>query len=135
MQEYSFKIVYRNGLTNTNAVALSRLLSTPCAFTVSLPPCLAPELQQAQSQDPIISCVHHARSQSSDVPSDKTWNKPPLCRFKQLWKQLLIADATLHCKCSLGPLEPVVMVPVLPPSFQQGALRLSYDAPTAGYQG
>ena len=127
MQEYKFKVVYHKGSSNTNADSLPRL---PCVITVSLPP---PELLQAQSQDPTISLVRNAIFiLPMYVPSDTTWNKPPLCKFKQLWKQLLVADGGILCrKYSPGPLEPVVTVPVLPPSLQQEALWLNH---TAGHQ-
>jgi len=112
MQEYKFQIVYRKGSANTNGDALSQL---PCAITVSLP---SPELLQSQLQDSTISHVCNTILQSSNVPSDKTWNQPPLLRFKQLWKQLLVTDGGTLCrKYSPGPLEPVVTVPVLPPSL------------------
>ena len=129
MQEYTFKVVYCKGSSNANADALSRL---PRAI-VCLPP---PELLQAQLQDPTISLVCNTILQSSNVLSDTTWNQPPFHRFKQLWKQLFVADAGTLCrKYSPGPLEPVVTVPVLPPCLQQEALRLSHDVPTAGHQG
>jgi len=74
--------------------------------------------------------------QSPNVPSDKSWSQLPLRRYKQLWKQLLAVDSNiLHCKYSSGPPEPVVTVPVLPPSLQQEVLRLDHDVPTAGHQG
>jgi len=80
--------------------------------------------------------VRNAILQSSNVPSDNTWNQPPLCRFKQLWKQLLVTDGGTLCrKYSPGTLEPVFTVPVLPPSLQPEALRLSHDVPTACHQG
>ena len=114
MQEYTFKIMYCKGSANTTADALSRLPSIPCALTVFLP---LPELLQAQLQDPTISHVRHTILQSSNVPSDKRLSQPPLRRFKQLWKQLLVADGDTLChKYSPGPLEPVVTVPVLPPA-------------------
>ena len=69
----------------------------------------------------------------SEIPSDKMWSCPPLRRYKQLWKQLLIIEGTMHRKYSPGPLEPVVIVPILPPSAKQEALRLSHDVPTAGH--
>jgi len=74
--------------------------------------------------------------QSPNMPSDKSWSQPPLQRFKQLWKQLLVADGDASCrKYSPGPLELVVTVPVVPLSLQQETLRLSHDVPMAGHQG
>ena len=71
--------------------------------------------------------MHHLTSNRTSLP---------LCRFKQLWKQLLVADGDTLCqKYAPGPPESVVTVPVLPPSLQQEALRLSHDVPTAGHQG
>ena len=135
MQEYNFTIVHRNGSANTNADALSRLPPPSCALTVALPHYSLPELKKAQMLDPIISVVHKARLQSCDVPRDTTFNRGILRRYKQLWKQLAIADGVLCRTYSLGPLEGAVTVPILPPSFQQEALTLSHDIPTAGHLG
>ena len=135
MQEYDFTIVHRKGSANTNADALSRLPPPSCALTVALPHYSLPELKKAQMLDPIISVVHKARLQSCDVPRDTTFNRGVLRRYKQLWKQLAIADGVLCRTYSLGPLEGAVTVPILPPSFQQEALTLSHDIPTAGHLG
>ena len=135
MQEYDFTIVHRKGSANTNADALSRLPPPSCALTVALPHYSLPEFKKAKMLDPIISVVHKARLQSSDVPLYITFNRGILRRYKQLWKQLAIADGVLCPTYSLEPLEGAVILPILPPSFQQEALTLSHDIPTAGHLG
>ena len=137
MQEYNFKIVYRKGSLNTNADALSRLppTQTPCALTMALPYYSLSDLQTAQLKDDTLSVVLQTRQCSSDIPFQKKWRKPPLHRYKQLWKQLVIIDGVLCRQYSPNPLDQMVTVPILPPSFQKEALIRNHNAPTAGHQG
>ena len=106
-------------------------MCTYCSFNTLL----TTKLKEAQVQDPIISVVHQARLQSCEIPCGTTWNRGILRRYKQLWKQLAVADGVLYRTYSLGPLEEVITVPILPPSLQQKALTLSHDIPTAGHLG
>ena len=91
MQEYDFKIVYRKGLLNTDPDALSWMptIQAPCAFTMALPNHSVSDLRIAHLADD-KSVVIQACEQSHDVPSGRKWRKLPLCRYQQLWKQLVV---------------------------------------------
>ena len=97
MQEYDFKIVYRKGSLNANADALSwtPTIQAPCAFTITLPNHSVSDLRTAQLADDTLSVVLKACEQSHDVPSGRKWHKPPLCRYQQLWKQLVVINGAL----------------------------------------
>ena len=97
MQEYDFKIVYRKGSLNTNADALSwtPTIQAPCAFTIALPNHSVSDLRTAQLADDTLSVALKACEQSHDVPSGRKWRKSPLCRYQQLWKQLVVINGAL----------------------------------------
>ena len=137
MQEYDFKIVYRKGSLNTNADALSRMptIQVPCAFTMALPNHSVSDLRTAQLADDTLSVVLQARERSHDVPSGRKWRKPPLRRYWQLWKQLVVINGVLVRQYSPSPLNQLVTVPILPAVFHKDALTHNHDVPTAGHQG
>ena len=97
-QEYDFTISYRKGTANSNADALSRkqnYTNEQCAATLCLPQ-LLPDLQQHQTNDPIISQLCD-ELQSGTSPQGRKWHHQPLRRYKQLWSQLLMKDGII-CK-------------------------------------
>ena len=135
LQEYSFTIVYRKGVLNGNADSLSRCenVSTAATFcSIGIP---LHTLQEAQRNDPVTSTVYNHLSVSREKPTDKKWSKQPLCRYAQLWSQLLLLDGIV-CRCYCpGPDSELITVPVLPCTLQQAALHQAHNAPGAGHQG
>ena len=78
-QEYDFTISYRKGTVNSNADALSRkqnYTNEQCAATLCLPQ-LLPDLQQHQTNDPIISQLCD-ELQSGTSPQRRKWHHQPL---------------------------------------------------------
>ena len=137
MQEYDFKIIYREGSLNTNADALSRrdASDNTCAATVALPQHSTRELHDAQEADSITSRVLQALSESQHRPQGHEWCQHPLRRYRQLWPQLKIVDGVLCRQYTPGPTSDKVLIPVLPTSLRQVALNRNHDAPSAGHLG
>ena len=135
LQEYSFTIVYRKGILNGNADSLSQCenVSTAATFcSIGIP---LHTLQEAQRNDPVTSTVYNHLSVSREKPTDKKWSKQPLCRYAQLWSQLLLLDGIV-CRCYCpGPDSELITVPVLPCTLQKAALHQAHNAPGAGHQG
>ena len=89
-QEYDLIISYRKGIVNSNADALSRkqnYTNEQCAATLCLPQ-LLPDLQQRQTNDPIIVQLCD-ELQSGTSPHGRKWHRQPLRRYKQLWSVTL----------------------------------------------
>ena len=126
LQEYSFTIVYRKGVLNGNADSLSRCenVSTAATFcSIGIP---LHTLQEAQRNDPVTSTVYNHLSVSREKPTDKKWSKQPLCRYAQLWSQLLLLDGIVCRRYCPGPDSELITVPVLPAHYN----RLHYTKPT-----
>ena len=131
-----FKILYCKGSLNTNADALSHIpmLQTPCAVIMGLTHYSYPELRTAQLQDSTLSVALKVHQHSNEMPSDKKWRSPPLHRYRQLWKQLIVIEGVL-CRQYSSPSPIIVTVPVLPAVFHREVLLRCHDAPTSGYLG
>ena len=110
-------------------------IQVPCAFTMALPNHSVSDLRTAQLADDTLSVVLQARERSHDVPSGRKWRKPPLRRYRQLWKQLVVINGVLGHQYSPSPLNQLVTVPILPAVFHKEALTHNHDVPTAGHQG
>ena len=135
MQEYDFQIVHCKESLNTNADALSRLHTSPCAVTLAIPDYYPSDIQTAQQQDTTISKVLQAKLHSSTSPKGQQWNQQPLKRYRQLWAQLKIIDGVLCRHYTPNPMAEAITVPILPTAFRKAALQHNHDAPTAGHQG
>ena len=138
MQEYDFQIVYRKGVLNGNADALSRCSysnETPCAITRTVPQYTSEQLRTAQLSDRVIARVLKSRIRSRCRPHGSEWRKHPLLRYWQLWHQLAILDGVLYRQYNPGPTSQAVTVPILPHSLQHEALMCNHDAPGSGHQG
>ena len=128
---------YRTALTaNSNADALSRkqnYTNEQCAATLCLPQ-LLPDLQQRQTNDPIIFQLCD-ELQSGTSPHGCKWHRQPLRRYKQLWSQLLMKDGIVCRQYTPGPNSEKLLVPIIPKSYQQEVLHQCHDAPNAGHVG
>ena len=88
LQEYDFDIIYRKGLLNSNADALSRREhadggTDQVAITVASH---SPrELRSAQQEDAVIKQISRALSESHHRPRTRAWRNAPLRRYGQLW--------------------------------------------------
>ena len=98
-QEYDFTITYRKGTKNQNADALSRQsdqLDDHTAAT-AIGSQFTEDLKLHQSQDRVICQLYDALSHCSKPPRTQAWSQLPLCRYCQLWLQLLIKNG-LVCR-------------------------------------
>lgn len=136
MQEYDFTIKYRKGQLNANADALSWCVhpEISTATTQISSEFFKSKLQLAEQEDPVVTQVSTAL-QTPHKPTSRSWRRPPLLRFCQLWPQLVIVDGVGCCKYSPGPTRDVVTVPVIASGMQQELLHQCHDDPAAGHQG
>ena len=79
VQEFNFDIVYRRGILNTSADALSRRDQTIVDITAlrstSIP---IDKLKQCQQQGPTITQIYKMLSAGSPQRSGRQWQRPPL---------------------------------------------------------
>lgn len=137
MQEYDFKIVYRQGSQNANADALSRcpMVSPPCCgLTMALPDTSHEELRIAQCQDPLTKELYNSL-QSKHTPCLLGKTNPTLRRYKQIWPQLKVIDGIVCREYHPSPSSGQVTVPILPASLHHQALIRNHNIPSAGHQG
>ena len=139
LQEYSFTIVYRKGITNANADSLSRRdhdnATVPAAATfctIGIPP---QAIRDVQRSDSVTSALYNQLSKSQEKPTDAKWRKQHLYRYLQLWPQLLLVEGIVCRRYSPGPDSELITVPVLPHALQRDALYQAHDIPGSGHQG
>ena len=137
LQEYSFTIAYRKGITNANADSLSRrdITTVPMAATfcdMGIPPQV---LKDAQQSDPVTNALYDQLLKSYAKPTDAKWCKQHLHRYLQLWPQLLMVEGIVCRRYSPGPDSELITVPIIPEALQQDALYQAHDTPGSGHQG
>ena len=59
---------------------------------------------------------------------------PPLCKYHQLWKQLIVNNGILFYQYSPSPSDQMVTVPILPAALHKKPLLCNHDSLTAGHQ-
>ena len=140
IQEYDFSIVYRKGLSNGNADALSRrkdtaTLTVHSALTTLHLGMAIEDVRQAQKKDAIIQKLKNALEMSQRPQAKQEWRQQPLKRYLQLWSQLVIHENVLCRKYRPGPTCEPIMVPVLPTAMHDQVLKDCHDASSAGHMG
>ena len=137
IQKFSFEIVYRKGIANGNANALSRrepeMETSHAAMTTVYAGFTPEELKKAQKQDDTIQQLYTALN-SQKTPL-KNWKRTPMRRYAQLWSQLEVVDGIVCRRYKPGPTSDTIVVPVLPEALHQKTMSLCHDSPTAGHQG
>ena len=58
--------------------------------------------------------MYNHLSVSRKKPTDEKWRKKPLCRYAQLWPQLLLLDGIVYRRYCPGPDSELITVPLLP---------------------
>ena len=140
VQEYDFSIVYRKGVSNGNADALSRRkdsipLTVHSALTTIHSGLAIEDVRQAQQNDAMIQKLRNALELSQRPQAKLEWREQPLRRFLQLWSQLVIHDGIVCRKYRPAPTCEPIMVPILPISMHIQVLRDCHNAPSAGHMG
>eukprot|EP00731_Ephydatia_muelleri_P021178 Em0013g905a len=140
VQEYDFSIVYRKGVSNGNADALSRRkdtipLTVHSALTTIHSGLAIEDVRQAQQNDAMIQKLRNALELSQCPQAKLEWREQPLRRFLQLWSQLVIHDGIVCRKYRPAPTCEPIMVPILPISMHIQVLRDCHNAPSAGHMG
>ena len=82
LQEFDFTITYRQGSSNANADALSRVATIPntCAGTVTVPELTLEDVAQEQGKDEVLNVVRRLVSSGlSNQP--RHWNQHPIRKF------------------------------------------------------
>eukprot|EP00731_Ephydatia_muelleri_P005310 Em0002g1486a len=108
VQEYDFSIVYRKGVSNGNADALSRRkdtvpLTVHSALTTIHSGLAIEDVRQAQQNDAMIQKLRNALELSQRPQAKQEWREQPLRRFLQLWSQLVIHDGIEGLsQCTIG---------------------------------
>ena len=96
IQEYNFTIMYRKGLENGNADALSQKDYNDVDHTVAATTqlsMLTDQLHQQQLNDPVICHINEVLCDGhSHPPRDTRWCQYPLSCYRQLWSPLCLND-------------------------------------------
>ena len=136
MQEYDFTIKYRRGRDNGNADSLSRQPQT-ISHTVASTKCINNQydMREHQQADPVIREIHDALLQPTSSSHTRTWRKPPLSRYRQLWSQLLLDNGIVYRRYTPQPAAGTVTVPLIPVTLQPSFLSQYHDSAQGGHLG
>ena len=108
-----FEIVYRKGIANGNADALSRrepeIETSHAAMTTVYAGFTPEELKKAQKQDDAIQQLYTALN-SQQAPL-KNWKRPPMRRYAQFTYVVLVQFATfISCPDSIQSSQIIIII-------------------------
>ena len=130
LRAYEFDVIYKPGVTNQNADALSR---RPISLVALHSPMKNSDLAQAQQQDTVLGKVYEQLENDAAPPTTREWTKYPLKRYKQIWSQLVLLDAVLCRKVNSPTMTDEKLLVVVPKSKQLEFLKSAHEE--SGHQG